>query len=215
MGRQPRAEASSPTTRPGGVAKQADREDGGRDTCAHGSHQTLLARRGRREKLLEPAGGLSEVTGFERSRVYTHHSPRGRGHAGPSGDPGGCGGRWGRGVRRVPALLPGNGTVMGWGGQCSLSEPGRAHRTAGGLLLRGFIIRSKIKENPASDSFKQGCSGNSARTCQMGHRLERKVCVCVSLLVCENNGGVRVRACEGLCVARVSVCSVPGVGPPA
>lgn len=55
----------------------------------------------------------------------------------------------------------------GGGDSHSLPEPGRAHRTAGGLPLRGFIIRSKIKENPASDGFKQGCSGISARTCQM------------------------------------------------
>ena len=45
---------------------------------------------------------------------------------------------------------PGPGTEV-MGGDCdshSLSELGRASRTAGGLPLSGFVIRSKIREKP-------------------------------------------------------------------
>lgn len=58
-----------------------------------------------------------------------------------------------------PALSPGpQGGSHGWGrvAATAFSELGRASRTAGGLLLSGFIIRSKIKESCCSDGFKQG-----------------------------------------------------------
>lgn len=62
-------------------------------------------------------------------------------------------------VASPPRSVPWAPEWQAWVGTCgshSLSELGRASRTAGDLPLSGFIIRSKIKGNCGSDGFKQG-----------------------------------------------------------
>lgn len=74
-----------------------------------------------------------------------------------------------------------------WVGTCdshSLSELGRASRTAGGLPLSGFIIRSKIKENRCSNGFKQGRFEISPHQGLSAGMLIRKEGECASVCVC-------------------------------